>query len=466
MINSKQQEKWGRFYDEVPEILKNVKKAGRVATAFNANVDAVIKISGNKLSELASSVNWSADDFNNTSTEIKSFKDVVRGIIKCFVHGIAEEWLCEDYKTFEKMRSELGYDRLQMGGQGGIVANAMAVLGVSKVYAHTASHSKLQANQFIKAENLFAIDDNGNLNKACDIERQGDVDLIHWIIEFDVGDKLILNGKEYVCPKSNRFIATYDPANMIMLKNKGFLKYLDEDGFDYMVLSGYHALTSANGGVDRVKETVELIKKWKAKNPHALIHLELASTQDIKVREAIIRYIVPIVDSIGLNEREALEAIQVINPVKFAEINGEKLSVECLFDILMQIKQSSNVPRIQLHFFGMYMTLQNDNFRVSPEQNKRGMMLAAVVAASKAGTGKIEEYESLLWAHGLPVCERGLEELHKLSVYLDCAELEECGICGYLEFDVIAVPTILVDKPLTLVGMGDTISSISLVGAR
>jgi len=34
------------------------------------------------------------------------------------------------------------------------------------------------------------------------------------------------------------------------------------------------------------------------------------------------------------------------------------------------------------------------------------------------------------------------------------------------EIEIIAVPTIIIDNPITLVGMGDTISSISLVAAR
>ena len=40
------------------------------------------------------------------------------------------------------------------------------------------------------------------------------------------------------------------------------------------------------------------------------------------------------------------------------------------------------------------------------------------------------------------------------------------GIYEGNEFDVIAIPTIIVPKPKTLVGMGDTISSISLIAAK
>jgi ADP-dependent phosphofructokinase/glucokinase len=45
-------------------------------------------------------------------------------------------------------------------------------------------------------------------------------------------------------------------------------------------------------------------------------------------------------------------------------------------------------------------------------------------------------------------------------------QLVEEGIFENDEIEIIAVPTIIIDKPITLVGMGDTISSISLVGAR
>ena len=48
----------------------------------------------------------------------------------------------------------------------------------------------------------------------------------------------------------------------------------------------------------------------------------------------------------------------------------------------------------------------------------------------------------------------------------DQTGLAETGLASTKHFHVIAVPTILIEKPVTLVGMGDTISSLSLVGAR
>ncbi|WP_461633240.1 hypothetical protein [Labilibaculum euxinus] len=66
--------------------------------------------------------------------------------------------------------------------------------------------------------------------------------------------------------------------------------------------------------------------------------------------------------------------------------------------------------------------------------------------------------------------EVGLNELSKLSATVTNLfgdnQLLETGIFTNEKLEIIAVPTILIDKPVTLVGMGDTISSVSLVGAR
>ena len=184
------------------------------------------------------------------------------------------------------------------------------------------------------------------------------------------------------------------------------------------------------------------------------------------MRAAIIEKIAPLADSLGLNEREALDALEVINPAKYAELAHEDLTAPRLFEIVRLIKEKTNSPRLQLHMFGLYITLQDKNFSITPEQNLRGMMLASTVAATKAGTGKIEDHAQLLWAHGKEVAEISLNNLQELSEYLQKPELIENGICQYENYDIIAVPTSIIEKPLTLVGMGDTISSVSLIGAR
>lgn len=460
------QQIWQQEYQSVPAQLARMSEVRRAVTAFNTNIDAVVKISGKRLSELAQSVGLTLADLEKSETFLKTPQDVVRGIVKCFIHGIAEEWLCEDKNVYAWMFENLGYDRLQMGGQAGIVANVLAVLGVKEVCAHTNSHPKLQAEQFLDLPNLSAVDKNGKICRARNLECAADEPLVHRIMEFNRGDAFELGGKVFVCPKANRFIATYDMANTKLKINDGFMKYVEIAGFDYMILSGFHALSAAHGGLERIDDCVPLIQKWKRANPQGIIHLELASTQDKAIRQAILQKLAPIADSVGLNEREAADATEVVLPEIFEKFKGKEPTASVLFEVLLKLKEKLQTPRIQLHFYGMYLTLQDKNFAITPAANKRGMLLAATVAASKAGAGNIESRENLLWAHGMRIGEVAAENIRELAAYLKNPEFAANGITEYADMDLIAVPTIIVDKPKTLVGMGDTISSVSLIAAR
>jgi ADP-dependent phosphofructokinase/glucokinase len=70
---------------------------------------------------------------------------------------------------------------------------------------------------------------------------------------------------------------------------------------------------------------------------------------------------------------------------------------------------------------------------------------------------------------GREVADAALKELNDLSQYLEKEEgiqgFSQSGLGRAGDFWVAALPTILIEKPVTLVGMGDTISSLSLAGS-
>ena len=409
-------------------------------------------------------------------TIIDTQEDALRGLVNCFINGIAEEWLIENKKVFYWLQDNLGYDKLQMGGQGGIVANVMAVCGVNNVFVHCASLGEEQSSLFLDLPNLVSVDEEGNVNKATSIRRKNDIPLIHWIIEFDKGDVITLDGKEFVCPKSNRFIATYDPLNFKLHIDDSFAKCLSNESinYDYIILSGYQMLqqelSDKTLGTDKIAASKEIISNWMNSNTNHIVHLEMASTQDTVIRKNLLDHLATHVDSIGFNERELIDLLEVMGENELAKKCEENTNSVNLFDGMLKIFEYTNCPRIQLHMFGLYVTLQQKEYKITPEQNLKGMQLAAVIAAAKAGTGAIDKQEALLWAKDLEVSDVGLNELQALSNAINKEDktdsFMETGIFSTPEFDLIAVPTILIDKPVTLVGMGDTISSISLVGAR
>ena len=215
---------WTRKYDVVPAQLQKLKEIPAAATAFNTNIDAIVKIKGETLKELILANGLNIDDLQNIHLSgFKTATDTLIGIVKCFSRGIAEEWITDDLSIYKWIEENLGYERLQMGGQGGIIANVLALLGVNQVVAHANSLPKLQAEQFLDLDNLIGIDENGKPQKATAIARPLDIPLIHWIIEFDKGDSFSIGDVTFTCPKSNRFIATYDPLNMKLVMNPGFV---------------------------------------------------------------------------------------------------------------------------------------------------------------------------------------------------------------------------------------------------
>lgn len=458
---------WAKKFETVPEQLDKIKKIPAVATAFNTNIDAIIKISASKLKDLIVKYNIALEDIENINlSKFRTPTDVIIGIVKCFSKGIAEEWVTEDINVYKWMEDNLGYDKLQMGGQGGIIANAMGLLGIPEVIVHTNSHPKTQAEQFLDLDNIIGFNEKGNVQKAYSISRNEDIPLIHWIIEFDKGDTFSIYGKTFTCPKSNRFIATYDPLNMKLVMNKDFVSYINNNKIDYMLLSGFHPLLESNDGINLINKAVDVINNWKLSNPNMIIHLEVASTQDIAIRKAIIDKIAPLAQSIGLNERETIDLLEITNQTELAKQTEENTNSCNLFNAILFLKKLLKPKRIQLHMFGLYLTIQDKDFKYSAEDNLKGMMTASVVSSSKALNGEIAKYEDITKTLGLLVSDQGLNELCSLANMINKPELIETGVCEYDGFMVSAIPTILIDKPKTLVGMGDTISSVSLLAGR
>ena len=72
-------------------------------------------------------------------------------------------------------------------------------------------------------------------------------------------------------------------------------------------------LPNGKTSADIIDNSLELLKGWKKGTRDCVIHLEVASTQDKVVRKQIIEKIAPEMDSIGLNERETIDVLEVIN---------------------------------------------------------------------------------------------------------------------------------------------------------
>lgn len=475
MPNSSLKKIWLKNYRSNSDQLMKLSEVNGLISAFNANIDAVINLTGQKIEELINDHVEKETVLFKGKNLISTEEDLFRGLFHCFSKGIAEEWLINNLNVYNRIKNTLAFNKLQMGGQGGIVANVMTVCGVNPVYVHCASLPEQQAELFSDLPNLYSVDENSEIKSANKIRRNKDIPLIHYILEFNRGDTINIFGKKYTCPKSNRFIATYDPLNFKLHIDERFIERLSKPdiNFDYIILSGFQMLQEKIKdriiGKDRVDNSMEMVEKLKYNNSDSIIHFEVASTQDKVIRKYLIDTIAKQVDSLGFNERELIDILEVINEIELAQECNNKTNSVNLFKGMLKVYEYTECPRLQLHMFGIYITLQKKGFKISPEQNKNGMQLAASVAAAKAGTGFLNSKENLTWAFGKEVSDIGLNELFQLQKYIkekfSDNHILETGIFSNDSIDIIAIPSILIENPITLVGMGDTISSISLVSA-
>lgn len=416
---------WLKHYAGAPETLKGLGQIRGVASTFNANIDAVIKVSPERLLGWLAETGVTPADIDQPGKGfIRNQADFFKGFIRCFEGGSAQEWIVTDVDVYHWMHERVGYDHLQMGGQGGIIANVMAVAGVQRVYVHGAAMPDEQTRLFLNRDNLLAATPEGTFVKAIDATRDEEP-LIHWILEFDKGAVIEWEGHTWTCPKSNRFIATYDPLNLRLHIDDGFDKALGraDEPLDLLLLSGYQMLVEnlpgGERGLDRIEDSWKQIAAWKELHPDMVIHFEFASTQDRVIRKALAEGLATRVDSVGLNEQETIQILNVLGETDLVERCRENLHSVALFEGTRTIFEQLGVPRIQLHMFGLYVTLVRPGSGLDLEAQRTGMALAATIAAAKAGTGDIEVEEELMWGHGRAVADVALKELEHLAEHLE-----------------------------------------------
>ncbi|KAG9280818.1 ADP-dependent glucokinase isoform X1 [Astyanax mexicanus] len=129
-----------------------------------------------------------------------------------------------------------------------------------------------------------------------------ETDEYHLILEYKAGEQWGLTR----APQANRFIFSHDVSNGEMSALETFVASLEEFQPGLVVLSGLHMMEGMGRELweDRLKEAVVAISDVRNEVP---IHLELASMTDKDYMSSIMKeQVMPIVNSIGLNEQELL----------------------------------------------------------------------------------------------------------------------------------------------------------------
>lgn len=459
-----------------------------VLAAYNVNIDALKFIrpgfTESAIRNASVSEETILDEIKNPPRAIKSREDLFAGLILNFSRGSAAEWLVQNKTVFDWMKHEVGHDELRMGGQAGIISNNLAALGVGRIMVHSAQMSPKQAGLFSKSKSIVVPRKSGRaftLRHPSDAVNEKDDELVHFIMEFRKDDVILVGNKSFSCPRDNRFIATYDGKNSNLFINPDFaegIKSFAKD-IDCAILAGFHLLSPKIDYGSRINEAMGVIDGIKSRNPHLKTHAEMASTQDAGVRLAIAERVLSRVDSIGINEQELCDLLEVFGEENLARrirtthsTSGDESTLKSVLiyeGLLKLMREYIRPKRLNLHTLGFYITMINRNgWETDSKTVRDSMLFAASLAATRLKGNALGDLEGLDEAVGsVPVSSAGADELESLFSHLgaDASEKSE-GIIA-LDDDggltLIAVPSLVVSRPKSTVGLGDLISSSTFV---
>uniref|UniRef100_A0A8C1SGP6 ADP-dependent glucokinase n=1 Tax=Cyprinus carpio TaxID=7962 RepID=A0A8C1SGP6_CYPCA len=267
-------------------------------------------------------------------------------------------------------------------------------------------------------------------------------------------------------PQANRFILSHDVSNGEMSTLETFVASLEEFQPDLVVLSGLHMMEGMGRDLweERLKEAVVAISDVRNEVP---IHLELASMTDRDYMNRILQeQVMPIVNSIGLNEQELLFLAQ-----SGGGPHGDLTSwdgipdVGRVSDILLWIlerhgradpESEADLTRIHFHTLAYHILATVDGHW--------GNQVAAVAAGARVASSQacglqaVDITKVLLKA---PLNFHSSFSEPRESLAVDPTRPVTVWRRGNVSFHL--TPVLVCKQPLRTVGLGDAISAEGLV---
>lgn len=433
----------------------------KILCGYNVNIDSVYSISGDEVSYLIRSQD--TVELNAKVREppnvVNSVSDFVAGLVLCMQNGSGAEWLIHDSSIFDFLKNRF-FDRsiVRMGGNAGIMANVMSEMGADLVVPNVVMPSGTQVSLFSKRSIMVP--------RSKETPSECSDELVHFVFDFKKGEMFLLDGTTITVPRENRFIATYDSANIELAVNPDFETYAHDhiNEMDGILLSGFHMLmdTYPDGStyVEKLNRAVEQVKSWRRLNSSLRIHAEFGHFLNSDIAYSVFSKLAHHVDRIGMNEDE-LAMLSDLHDVPASSIL--QMDACSVIDATIRCVSNFGVKSMIIHTREFVLSVCAADVAdptLELEAMGFGVMCAAAFAASgKLVSRKFVEAEASVMnesVFGKGQVQEVLEHIH--------GKQYGSGVFGeYMGYIVCTLPTILCDDPIATVGLGDTFSSATFL---
>lgn len=469
-----------------------------ILCGYNVNIDSVYRMSGAEVSELLDSFEAAEilDKIENPPGEIVLESDFVAGLAYCMKNGCGAEWLVFEQSVFEFLKNRyFGKSLVRMGGNAGIMANALSQLGASRVIPNVAVPSKTQLSLFSKKAIYFPeassqITENAreelDENKGAFSSSQ---EPIHFVFDFSEGETFSLYGTEVRVPRENRFIATCDNLNLRLFVNPAFEKYALQHAceIDGVLISGFHLLLenypnglTYNTILDNI---LSQLKSWKTRNNKLQIHLEFGHFASKEIANSVFVEFAKFSDSLGMNEDELAMFYNLHGVPREGLLH---MKADAISNAAFRLASRRGLKKLLIHTREFVLAVFRTDFKFDPKPNPEpetgsqpeteletesevqrtvgeklealefGVRCAGVYAASGRLEGRefVKEESSKLQES--PFGRKQVE------VFLKAFNGKTFGHGAYTFMEgyiICMLPTLLSGSPVTTVGLGDTLTA-------
>ncbi|MGB9132279.1 MAG: ADP-dependent glucokinase/phosphofructokinase [Methanosarcina sp.] len=439
----------------------------KILCGYNVNIDSVYRISGAEVSELLESFDRTEilEKTKNPPGKILSESDFAAGLAYCMKNGCGAEWLVFDKSVFEFLKNHYFEKSLvRMGGNAGIMANALSQLGATRVIPNVAVPSKTQLSLFSKK--AIYIPDSHIVKDVASSSQ----DPVHFVFDFSEGDTFSLYGTEIRAPRENRFIATCDHLNFKLFVNPAFEEYALQHAceIDGVLISGFHLLLENYSDGSSYKTILEnalsQLRSWKVKNDKLRIHLEFGHFASRKIANSVFEDFAAISYSIGMNEDE----LAMLHHLHGIPAEGLlRMEADAVGNAACRLALRNGLKKLLIHTREFVMTIYkpDSNFddsilREIAEKKLEAMEFGVSCAGAYAASGRLE---------GRKFAEEEASKLQEstlgrtqLELFLKAFNGKVFGHGAYAfreGYILCILPTLLSKSPLTTVGLGDTLTA-------
>ena len=446
----------------------------RIICGYTVNLDSVTTISGVEVAEMIADHGLTERVLERVSSPrdgIYDVEDFFSGLLLSMKRGIGAEWLIFDRDVFDFLKEHfLDGSQVILGGNSGNMANVLSDLGAGEVVINAPCHSRVQAELFGRAVRIPRIVD-GRFVLAhpteADFDGVDDVG-IHFVFNFTRGTRVKVGETDFVALNDDRFIATYDPANIALAVNPVFEEYCERfaDRFDGAILSGFHLLlTEYPDGTtyrDKIDRLLDDLRSWKDKNPRLFVHLELGYFHSVMVESYLLERLGD-VDSLGMNEVE-LARSSLLEGNHRLRSRIEALDIEGVLEGASIILSLTDLSRVCVHTGEFVVSIFEKGF-IDPGVEAEALEFGVRAAASYAETGRHlgrDRIEQVL--EGFSPSRLGRTEVLRLLDLFSGCELKGGSSSGEVDgYYAAGVPVLRCETPVTSVGLGDTFTAATFL---